>query len=339
MIIDLYKSIFKQLLHKYPEVDPLELINLIKSSGHKYIKRTGTTGNYKYWYKLTNGKTIASPNKDKPTNKPRKIQVSMNYKSRSWNGDAFEYTYADGSTGFSPKQSKTALKAPQYDNVGTTDSKAHTMIDDTTYKPERRVLHVAIIKRMQNEKSIATGKPRAIIILGPSAVGKSATFEKMQNNDKFQLVDSDIAKDYLDQMNPNDPHVDPHKIANYYHKESADIGSALLRDSIKRNKNIVLPATFSNYEKSKAIIEKLKKAGYTIEIQKVYAPLEQSLASNEKRYKKSGRFVPASIIEGDYHKSLITIKKLKDSDLFDKYQELDRTKPEFAHFRDKKNSS
>ena len=37
---------------------------IIKSAGHKYIKRTGVSGNYKYWYKLPNGKVVSS---DDPT--------------------------------------------------------------------------------------------------------------------------------------------------------------------------------------------------------------------------------------------------------------------------------
>ena len=53
--------------------DPFQHMNHIKqsnflekASGHKYIKRTGSKGNYQYWYKDAQGKTVSGkePKKD-----------------------------------------------------------------------------------------------------------------------------------------------------------------------------------------------------------------------------------------------------------------------------------
>ncbi len=38
----------------------------LEKAAHKYIKRTGIAGNYKYWYKLPNGHVVSSDNADGP---------------------------------------------------------------------------------------------------------------------------------------------------------------------------------------------------------------------------------------------------------------------------------
>ena len=53
------KKKFDEDYKKYKETkksDPLdEVYDLIKAAGHKYVKRTGSPGNYKYWYRMPDG--------------------------------------------------------------------------------------------------------------------------------------------------------------------------------------------------------------------------------------------------------------------------------------------
>jgi hypothetical protein len=41
-------------------------IDLFKAGAHKYIKRTGTPGNYRYWYKLSDGRIVSSDDANSP---------------------------------------------------------------------------------------------------------------------------------------------------------------------------------------------------------------------------------------------------------------------------------
>jgi len=48
--------------------------DLFKAAGHKYVKRTGTPGNYKYWYKLPDGRLVSSDDEASSPHKHHEAQ-------------------------------------------------------------------------------------------------------------------------------------------------------------------------------------------------------------------------------------------------------------------------
>lgn len=236
---------------------------------------------------------------------------SHKYISREWKGDRWEYTYPDQSSGVHPSKNEAGEKTihEQSQTKHATDGK---------YSTERLKIHKNIVSKLSNSKADQGPKAKlvATIILGPAASGKSTLVKDIGG--EYQLLDSDEVKPLLHQYGDDD--VAPKEEASYYHRESADVMRSMMKQSIKKRRNVVIPATFSNYEKSKVLLKKLKKKGYEINVKHVYAPLETVLERNERRYNKTGRYVPKEVVESDYDKSDKSIKRLKSEGLFDSYE-------------------
>ena len=56
-----------------------DLMTLVKSAGHKYVKRTGVSGNYKYWYRDSKGKLVARKDKTHDEKKGKSFKYSGEY--------------------------------------------------------------------------------------------------------------------------------------------------------------------------------------------------------------------------------------------------------------------
>lgn len=73
---------YYKLLKKYVESDEVKKsFNLVfvKSIGHKYVKRTGSPGNYKYWYKDGRGKLVEGRKSEKIELKKRLLHGDNDY--------------------------------------------------------------------------------------------------------------------------------------------------------------------------------------------------------------------------------------------------------------------
>lgn len=249
------------------------------------------------------------------------------YISREWKGDGWTYTYPDDTKGEHPHKGQEGY-APDEE---VTSHVRHKVQDK--YSVLRQLLHNNILRdqtKKIDEKLPPQGqKPKAMIVVGPPAAGKSTLIENAPDKNKMVLIDSDVVKEYLHKHGQGDPHIKPKDEANYYHRESADVTRRLLHRVIRKGANLALPVTFSNYDKAREVLSLLKAHGYDLEVHHVKAPLQQVLDQNERRFKKRGRYVPEKIIRDDYGHTVENMKKLKESGWVNNVQEHDHTKPEY----------
>ncbi len=90
------------------EFGPLEKAQGDSKSNHKYIKRTGAAGNYKYWYKLPNGHVVSSDSADGPPHVDHEKKMDMDERHGEKNpnapeGDIESAAHEDGALGEEPK--------------------------------------------------------------------------------------------------------------------------------------------------------------------------------------------------------------------------------------------
>jgi len=139
----------------------------------------------------------------------------------------------------------------------------------------------------------AQGKPEAIIWMGLPGSGKTQ-MAKAQGLDKTHIqIDPDDAKFFIPET-AQDP-----SVADYVHKESAYMADKLLfQKALEQNKNIIWPLVGKNPEKVKEVIQALRDAGYSIELNYNRLSTIESKKRSYKRFLEDKRFVSTEYIEG-----------------------------------------
>lgn len=186
------------------------------------------------------------------------------------------------------------------------------------YTPERQELHKNIVDKIVSEAGDPKPgyKPVVVLMGGGSASGKS-TIKKnivdynLSNADiKAANVDSDEIKESL-------PEYDKYKEENAntaamrVHEESSDIGALALDSLISKKKNFIFDGTMKSAEKYDKLVDRLKTAGYEVQVVIADVPLEVALSRSDSRAKHTGRMVPHEIIEASHQGVPKTLSKIK----------------------------
>ena len=138
---------------------------------------------------------------------------------------------------------------------------------------------------------VAQGR-RIDIIIGVPAAGKSSVFvNPLSQAYHSRVIDSDMAKERLPEFNGG-------LGAGLVHEESSEIADGLIRASIRRGDNIVLPIVGGKLDKLVARIKEFKNAGYSVYLHLNELPAEKATARVLKRYLKEGRFVDPNLVAG-----------------------------------------
>ncbi len=210
----------------------------------------------------------------------------------------------------------TTKEAAKHTDIKWKDEKGN-------YKPERLKLHNAIVDQINTEAGESHKKPLAVLMGGGSATGKS-TLRNVTvmaalkgEGQSAGIVDSDDIKNSIPEYKTLGRDI----AARTVHDESSDIANYALDTLIKNKKNLIFDGTMKNYKKYSAMIERLKKEGYEVQILIADCPLEVAIERATKRAKETGRKVPTEIIEESHRSVPEAFVKLKS--LVDRYDVFD----------------
>lgn len=206
-------------------------------------------------------------------------------------------------------------------------TKSYYLDSKGNYTSSRKQLHKKIINQVKKGVvCIDKGKPIAVLMGGSPASGKTTFLKKYRP----YLLSESIFKVDADEIRSMLPEYKGYN-ASQTHEETSDIVNTLISD-----KNIGIPCEFdfiydgtmSSPKKYFKLVELLKNLGYEVFIIFMNGITEKTAKERAlQRYKKSGRFVPMSVIEDFFRNGKETLNKLKN--LVDGYIVVDGSTPEY----------
>lgn len=172
-----------------------------------------------------------------------------------------------------------------------------------TYIASRRIVHNRIIKRILKKSGWSPGsmQQQAYIVGGGTASGKTTILARIikpklrKQGIKAPIINADHIKKYIPEYKKLQKKY-PLEAARLVHKESRDIASLLLNQVVEQKRHFVLESTLASAKRSEKLIKWLKDSGYFLQLFIADAPVELAIQRSEDRGKRTGRFVPHSVI-------------------------------------------
>ncbi len=183
--------------------------------------------------------------------------------------------------------------------------------EDGEYKPYRKALHRRIINGVKDGLiCIERDQPIAILMGGSPASGKSTFLKKSAP----YLLGTEILKIDADEIRAQLPEYRGYN-ATQTHMETKDIVNTLLSDrtiGVPCRFDVIYDGTMNNTKSYIPLINLLKDQGYKIFIVYIDRVPEEVVKDRAlKRYQKSGRFVPMSVIDDFFSKGTAALEQLK----------------------------
>lgn len=145
---------------------------------------------------------------------------------------------------------------------------------------------------------------QAILVLGPSAAGKSTFAEKLAIDTKSAIVDSDEAKKVIDGYNGG-------MGANAVHEESSLMNRAVEAQLTNSGANIVIPTVGANPEGIGLRTQRLQEAGYKVKLLNIRVDKDEAARRMASRAIRSGRPIGAGYVRGVGDRPSSTYHSLK----------------------------
>ena len=162
-------------------------------------------------------------------------------------------------------------------------------------------------------KPVAKGeKPRAILVTGAAAAGKSSVANPIARQYNAAIVDPDEAKKML-------PGFDNGMGANAVHPQSKAMTEQLQDELMRDRYNLVIPRIGSNPDNVLKTVEQLKAKGYDVQLLNMDVPAEEAGKRMLLRSAGTGRHIPVNIFNEDAQGAIDTFNVLKSNSrgLFD----------------------
>lgn len=221
------------------------------------------------------------------------------------------------------KEAKLEKVCPPVDGKGERriDDKAIQILDDCIaaqpqtkelhfhggkYDESRQELHEKILEEFRENKPCVRKEPIAILTGGPPGSGKS-TFLKHYapwiNGKTVYHIDADEVRAQLPEYKGWN--------ASSTHLETKDIVNQLIeRIGTPCQYDLVYDGTMNKATSYIPLIEKLRSLGYKIFVIYIEVPKKISVDRAMSRYKKSGRYVPVSVIDEVFDNGLAAYEKI-----------------------------
>lgn len=203
-------------------------------------------------------------------------------------------------------------------------------LENGNYYGYRETLHESILNQAL-KKGETSKKPIAVLVGGGTASGKSTVLNKeimpifQENKVKVVMIDADDFKNQLPEYG-SFKRKNTKSAAFRVHEESADLTEIAIDRSIKQKKNLIFDGTMKNKPKYKKLMKRLRKNGYKVSIVVVIVPVEIAKQRARERAKRTGRFVPMSVVEKSHAGVPATFKAIKkDADNYVVYDTTDTT--------------
>lgn len=248
----------------------------------KYIKRTGSPGNYKYWYydkKTGSLKPGSATKKEVQGKEGRKKKIEKAIK------DAFNSHSEED-------RNKIEDVTKKFDK-GEHSKSLHTD-KEGNYNKERLKLHEKIISndKFNNEKAV--GGKKLFIFAGTPASGKTSALKKYIKGEEFVDLNADDIKEFLDY---NGEKFNGYNAA-LVHNESSDILKKLVDKHKDLGSNILIDQTMRDRNKTEKFIEKFKDAGYEVHLMASFVEPHTAIERAKNRFNNTKRYVPYDFISG-----------------------------------------
>ena len=162
-------------------------------------------------------------------------------------------------------------------------------------------------------KPVAKGeKPKAILVTGPAAAGKSAVANPIARQYNAAIVDPDEAKKVL-------PGFADGMGANAVHNQSKDMAAQLTEELMRDRYNLVIPTVGSDSGKVLAKADQLRAAGYDVQLLNMDVPADVAGQRMLLRSAGTGRHIPLDVFNKDAQGAIDTFGVLKSNQngLFD----------------------
>ena len=156
-------------------------------------------------------------------------------------------------------------------------------------------------------KPVAKGeKPRAILVTGPAAAGKSAVANPIARQYNAAIVDPDEAKKML-------PGFADGMGANAVHNQSKDMTAQLTEELMRDRYNLVIPTVGSSPDKVLAKADQLRARGYDVQLLNMDVPVDVAGERMLLRSAGTGRHIPLDVFTKDAQGAIDTFNALKSN--------------------------
>lgn len=154
---------------------------------------------------------------------------------------------------------------------------------------------------------------KAVIVTGLPASGKSTSLvNPLSQLYGAKVLDSDIIKELLPEFNEGWG-------ASLVHRESSMLNKQLLDEVLKSGENVILPIVGDTVDSVEGYIERLKKAGYSIELAANEIPNNETSFRNLLRFFSQGRFLEPGFVREYGNKPIEAFDKVKENKNVDAY--------------------
>ena len=243
------------------------------------------------------------------------VKYSQTDKSMKWIAE-HPFTYDDAQSMDENIARAERLSKEYIDTFGTTDQ-----INTSARQSLRR----EIADKLYGDGA-AKKEGKVWLVLGVPASGKSTFSDPLVEREGALLIDSDEAKKML-------PEFSNGLLAGAVHEESANIAETVFSRAMANNDNMVLPLVGKTMPKLQEKIDKLKEAGYKVDLIYVDLPVEKAIERTKARFRHTGRLVPPDYLRKVGLKSRENYDKLKVTKEVDSYEAWDSDVARGSHPR------
>ena len=233
------------------------------------------------------------------------VKYSQTDKSMKW---IAEHPFAyDDSQSMDENIARAERLSKEYiDTFGTTDQ---------INTPARQKLRREIADKLYGDGA-AKKEGKVWLVLGVPASGKSTFSDPLVEREGALLIDSDEAKKML-------PEFSNGLLAGAVHEESAAIADAAIKRAVINRDNLVLPLVGKTFATLQEKIDKLKEAGYKVNLIYVDLPVEKAIERTKARFRHTGRLVSPDYLRKVGLKPRENYDKLKVTKEVDSYEAWD----------------
>jgi len=164
----------------------------------------------------------------------------------------------------------------------------------------------------------ASPEKTAIFVIGPPASGKSSISNPIARKYNATIIDPDEAKKIL-------PEYAGGVGANAVHKESQAVTSMMQELAVAEGDNLVIPTVGENADKLRAKIQRLRDAGYRVELVDVAVPAEDAAIRMFRRFGATGRIIPVEKLNSVGDNPSKTYDLLREEGVADGYARIDNS--------------
>ena len=164
----------------------------------------------------------------------------------------------------------------------------------------------------------ASPEKTAIFVIGPPASGKSSISNPIARKYDATIIDPDEAKKIL-------PEYAGGVGANAVHKESQAVTSMMQELAVAEGDNLVIPTVGENADKLRAKIQRLRDAGYRVELVDVAVPAEDAAIRMFRRFGATGRIIPVEKLNSVGDNPSRTYDLLREEGVADGYARIDNS--------------